>query len=88
MSLCEHPSLITAVVSADLALRHSGESFGRFRLVNPRTQARISASIKTYGRLAPTIVLASSAPPFELLDWRASRLPTSHGASWAAVRNL
>ena len=58
MSLCEHPLIITAAVPAHLALRHIGESFGRFRLVDPRAQAMISASIKTYGQLAPQIVLA------------------------------
>lgn len=68
MSLRENPSVTATATPADLPLRHIGESFGRFRLVDPRGQARLDASIKTYGQLAPAIALASAEAPFELLD--------------------
>lgn len=64
----ENPSIIVAATPADLPLRHIGESFERFRLVDPKAQARLDASIKTYGQLSPAIALASSAAPFELVD--------------------
>ena len=57
-----------AAVPVEVPLRHLGESFGRFRLVDPRAQARLQASFKTYGQLAPVIALASDKAAYELLD--------------------
>lgn len=68
MSLGENMSVIATAVPADLPLHHIGETLGRFRLVDPKAQARLAASIKTYGQLAPAIALASDSPPFELVD--------------------
>lgn len=57
-----------AAVPVEIPLRDIGEAFGRFRLVEPKAQARLDTSIKTYGQLSPVIVLASGGAPFELLD--------------------
>jgi ParB-like chromosome segregation protein Spo0J len=68
MNVRENLAVNPAAAPADLPLSAIGESFGRFRLVDPAGQARLDTSIKTYGQLSPAIALASANAPFELID--------------------
>jgi ParB family transcriptional regulator, chromosome partitioning protein len=45
-----------------------GESYGALRLVNPRAEQRMLASLTRYGQVSPVVVCRGSGESYELLD--------------------
>ena len=62
------PLYKAAGVPIDVPLGDIGETFGRFRVVNPKVERKLEASMKLYGQLSPAVALQSEAKPFELID--------------------
>lgn len=52
----------------DLAVAQIGENLGALRLVHPRSNALMAASIKQYGQLSPVIVGPEEAGFYQLVD--------------------
>ena len=62
------PRLTVVGGDEELPLAEIGESFGRFRVVSPKAQHRLEASVRAYGQLSPAVVLGGGSAPFELID--------------------
>lgn len=54
--------------SMTLGLDEIAETYGELRVVDPKSQARMHASLMAYGQLAPVVVVDGAKPPYQLVD--------------------
>jgi ParB-like chromosome segregation protein Spo0J len=52
----------------DLVVEHIEENLSRLRLVNPRAEARMEASLRSYGQLCPAVVARTPEGSYEMVD--------------------
>ena len=58
----------TVVTEQALCLGEIGEVYGSLRLVNPRAEKQMLASLERYGQMSPVVVSRVSSGGYELLD--------------------
>lgn len=75
----------SAVKEQDLLLEEIGESYGNLRLVNPRAEKQIQASLERYGQMSPVVVCPGVSGGYELLDGF-KRQRASRGLGWDKLR--
>jgi len=59
---------MTAILEQELALDDIGESYGRMRLVYPKTEQQMLLSLQRYGQMSPVVVCRGSSAGYELVD--------------------
>ena len=52
----------------DLVVEHIEEGLSRLRLVDPRAEARMEASLRSYGQLCPAVVARTPEGSYEMVD--------------------
>jgi ParB-like chromosome segregation protein Spo0J len=53
----------------DIPVNAMGESYGRFRLIHPGSEASVLESIRQFGQILPVVVVGGAEPHrYELID--------------------
>jgi ParB-like chromosome segregation protein Spo0J len=72
-------------IERDFVLADIGEGYGELRLVNPRVEKQMRASLERYGQMSPVVLVRDAGGRYELLDGF-KRLRASRQLGWKHLR--